>query len=224
MAEGDNPNNPGEFKMQAQQEALCRPYTYEDFYAILGKYPYIEVSHLEATHYPTTAPKIIESSVGWKIHYYDQLIASSQSELLTLLLTGVDLSDAGIESKILRDQQALKQKLIAEAKGEAVEIPTPATSDKRSNGTMNPVGTPVNQFFNTALDIVKLAKHSDWPGLRVVRGYYPMQRAIWISCENLGLRCDGFDPTPEDHVVYSWVKSLSSDTFERMKKRPMNIR
>lgn len=217
----DIDQNPEQFRQQARQHAEARPVAYEDFYYLLGRYPYLEISHPEATHYPTTPPRIKQSNAGWDIHYYDQLIVSSQSALLMLLRTGVDLSHSGIETLIAEERQNLKLRLRAEAKASA-EDEDSDEGEGSDEGVVErkPVGTIVNQFFSTAFEMAAMARQNNWPGIRIIRGYYPMQRAAWIACETFGITCEGFDPTPEDHVVYSWVKSLAKNTLDKITAAP----
>jgi len=216
--DNDINQDPGEFRQHAEQDASTRPILYEDFYYLLGRYPYLEFSHIEATHYPTTPPNIVTASTGWKIHQYDELMISSQSALLSLLLTGIDLSHAGVETLIKEEQREMRKRMRAKAKGEPL---AEDESDKGgSEGRIPPVGTIVNQFFTTALEMVGLVRGANWPGIRLIRGYYPMQRAAWIACENQNLTCEGFEPTPEDHVVYSWVKTKAPSVFKRISARP----
>lgn len=222
----DISQNPEAFLASALNQASDRKISYEEFYYLLGRYPFLEISHSEASYYPTTPPQIKQSSMGWKIHVYDQLMISSQSELLTLLLTGVDLSHAGIETLATIERAALKKRLRMQMEDEG----TTATSsqiragagDEQGSATATkkrPVGTVINQVFNTGLEMVALAKAAKWPGIRIIGGYYPMQRAAWIACEKLGLKCLGFEASPEDHVVHSWVKSHVSHALDRVMPR-----
>lgn len=224
MAKDDDVSqNPEAFLAHALDQASSRKIAYEEFYYLLGRYPFLEISHSEASYYPTTPPEIKQSSVGWKIHVYDQLMISSQSELFTLFLTGMDLSFSGLETTATREREALKRRLRQQAQNEGSDISASMAKDAVSTATTDskqrPVGTVVNQVFVTGLEMVMHAKAAKWPGIRIIGGYYPMQRAAWIACEKLGLQCLGFEASPEDHVVHSWVKSHVSRTLERVMPR-----
>ncbi|OGT54449.1 MAG: hypothetical protein A3F17_07605 [Gammaproteobacteria bacterium RIFCSPHIGHO2_12_FULL_41_15] len=60
-------------------------------------------------------------------------------------------------------------------------------------------GTVHKQAFDTAQEMVELAKRYSWPGIRIVDGHPSMYFAIWIGAERNGIPIvGGYVPNQED--------------------------
>ncbi len=69
-------------------------------------------------------------------------------------------------------------------------------------------GTIVQQYSETAMEMVALAKKQGWRMAEIVAGFYPMQRMAWIAGEMQDYALKGFDPGREDYVVLHWVSQI----------------
>ena len=82
-------------------------------------------------------------------------------------------------------------------------------------------GTIVKQQFDVAFEIVELAKQRHWGSggdggtdgegqlrptvVQILGGTPMMKRFSWFAAETLGIKLEGFKPTPEEH---KWLDSL----------------
>lgn len=86
--------------------------------------------------------------------------------------------------------------------------------DEGGSGIVNPEkGTVIKQAFDTAAEIVRLAKHFGWGGIMVVDGHPDMQRAAWVEAVRIGIRLDGYEPGLADEKVR---RRIVSPSIERM--------
>ncbi|MDP1573305.1 MAG: hypothetical protein Q8L78_00025 [Coxiellaceae bacterium] len=83
-----------------------------------------------------------------------------------------------------------------------------------SGGIVNPgKGTIHKQAFDSACEIIQLAKEFGWRGVQVVDGHPNMQRAAWVEACRIGVRMDGFVP---DAVAEKQRRRIVSATVEEM--------
>ena len=70
--------------------------------------------------------------------------------------------------------------------------------DDDDGGIVNPrKGTIHKQAFDSACEIVQLAKEFEWRGVQIVDGHPNMQRAAWVEACRIGVRLDGYVPDVE---------------------------
>jgi len=201
MAENDLQNiDPDEFwralsegkDVQLFQSAMDRPITEDDIYALLGRYPYVEITDPNNRQVAENAvPEIIASEAGWLIHDYGNLLRATAGE-----------ANMGYRKQTAETDD--------EAGGEA------------GGASLERHGTLVNQGFLTAINMAAIA-YARWQGAHINRGYYPLQRAIWIAAETIktdgkDFNLTGFDASIEDDVVRYWAKEIGG-LAEKMRKR-----
>lgn len=65
--------------------------------------------------------------------------------------------------------------------------------DDEGGGIVNPKkGTIFKQAFDSAAEMIQLAKELGWDGVQIVDGHPNMQRAAWVEACRIGVRLDGF--------------------------------
>jgi hypothetical protein len=74
-------------------------------------------------------------------------------------------------------------------------------------------GTPLMQAFNLCKILLETAQTRQWPGVRIIGGFYPVKRFLYILCQNDKIQVDGFTPSPEDQVVHDWFKDIHQGSF-----------
>jgi len=168
-------------------QALTRPITEDDVYFLLGKYPYLELGDIKSGDHPTPErpAEHRRAKNGWIIHDHGNILRAAQSELASYKVYGTVIS---IPPAAREDEDE-------DEGGEGV-------------GELTGHGTIVQQFVDTANEMIALAEKR-WAGGIVLGGYYAMQRAAWIEAQQRSFTLDGFDATPEDKVVFDWVKRLT---------------
>lgn len=67
------------------------------------------------------------------------------------------------------------------------------------DATVNPgKGTVIKQAFDTATEMMAIAKQKGWPGIFIVAGSPVMCWAAWVAAQELKLEIQGYEPTAED--------------------------
>lgn len=65
--------------------------------------------------------------------------------------------------------------------------------DDEGGGIVNPKkGTIFKQAFDSAAEMIQLAKEFGWNGVQIVDGHPYMQRAAWVEACRIGVRLDGY--------------------------------
>lgn len=85
------------------------------------------------------------------------------------------------------------------------------------------IGTLVQQYADTAFEVIALAISNGWPSAQVYSGFYGMIRAAWIAADSQKFKLLGFEPTASDEVVKSWVQKLLSKKMEAITKLMQDI-
>lgn len=89
--------------------------------------------------------------------------------------------------------------------------------DEGGSGIVNPgKGTIVKQAFDTAFDMIEIAKANGWAGVHIVDGHPLMKRAAWIKGQELGIKIENFEPNKQDEKVFSLLK-LSDDDLDLLR-------
>jgi len=81
-------------------------------------------------------------------------------------------------------------------------------------GIINPKhGTIHKQAFDSAAEIIQLAKEFGWKGVQIVDGHPNMQRAAWVEACRIGVRLDGYVP---DMTAEKTRRRIVSQTLDEM--------
>lgn len=79
-------------------------------------------------------------------------------------------------------------------------------------GIVNPKkGTIFKQAFDSAAEIIQLAKELGWNGVQIVDGHPDMQRAAWVEACRIGVRLDGYQPNVDAEKQRRRIVSQSID-------------
>lgn len=70
--------------------------------------------------------------------------------------------------------------------------------DEGDGGIVNPnKGTIIKQAFDSAVEMIQLAKEWGWAGVMIVDGHPDMQRAAWVEGCRIGVRVNGYQADME---------------------------
>lgn len=87
--------------------------------------------------------------------------------------------------------------------------------DGDGGGIVNPKkGTLFKQGFDSAAEMIQLAKEFGWAGVQIVDGHPDMQRAAWMEACRIGVALDGYTPDVEDEKKRRRVVSQSIDEMQ----------
>lgn len=91
--------------------------------------------------------------------------------------------------------------------------------DDEGGGIVNPgKGTIIKQAFDTATQMIDMARKRGWKMVQFIDGHPLMERAAWIRAEQLKIRVEGFVPTEDDQKVRALVERSGAD-IEVIKQR-----
>lgn len=153
---------------------------------LLNHAPFLQIINSEETSTQQEV-KLVESKSGWTIHDYGNAISSSPGRYLY----------GGGYFRVYADDED-------EEGGEG-------------GGIVNPnKGTLVKQAFDTAMEMVEIAKARGWKKITIVDGHPIMERAAWIKAEKLGLEVTGFIPEKRDYQVRSLL-DLPAGDFDKLR-------
>ena len=190
------------FPPQTIEQIITRPISRQEVDYQLRCYAYLELCNADQlSDLPSGKPNaLIRSVSGWLIHDYGNFLCSSPGKLRY-----------GYHPEA-NDGLAINDGVYKPDDEENLDISIPKKT-----------GTIVQQFVDTAKDMVALAKDR-WPAAHIVSGWYAMQRAAWIIGLLNEYLIQGFDATPEDNVVLYWAnkygnKRLSITDISRLKAR-----
>lgn len=125
---------------------------------------FLQVVESSGTREPLEKPEIIEAKSGWEIINWGDAMATSPGKLL-------------FGGGYFR---------VSSGDGD---------DDEGGGGIVNPKkGTFVKQAFDSAAEIIQLAKAKGWKGVQIVDGHPNMQRAAWVEACRIGVRLDGYTP------------------------------
>lgn len=84
--------------------------------------------------------------------------------------------------------------------------------DEGGSGIVNPKkGTIFKQSFDSAAEIIQLAKELGWGGVQIIDGHPNMQRAAWVEACRIGVRLDGFTADVESEKKRRRIVSSTLD-------------
>ncbi|MCX7121439.1 MAG: hypothetical protein NTZ67_06665 [Gammaproteobacteria bacterium] len=91
--------------------------------------------------------------------------------------------------------------------------------EDEGGGIVNPKkGTIIKQAFDSASEMIKLAKELGWDGVQIVDGHPDMQRAAWVEACRTGVRLDGYGPDVEAEKTRRRIVSNSLDEMHAVLK------
>ena len=91
--------------------------------------------------------------------------------------------------------------------------------DDGGGGIVNPgKGTIHKQAFDSACEIIQLAKELGWRGVEIVDGHPNMQRAAWVEACRIGVRLDGYLPDIEAEKTRRRIVSATIDEMNAVLK------
>ncbi len=91
---------------------------------------------------------------------------------------------------------------------------TDNADDEGDGGIVNPKhGTIVKQAFDSAIEMIQLAKEWGWAGVMIVDGHPDMQRALWVEGCRIGIRVDGYQA---DMQAEKQRRRIVSQSIEEM--------
>ena len=77
----------------------------------------------------------------------------------------------------------------------------PLEGDDAGGEIINPgKGTIVNQAYETAVEMIRLADERGWEGLLIVDGHPLMQWAAWVEAYDRGFVIEGYEPNETDYA------------------------
>ncbi|HLB56099.1 MAG TPA: hypothetical protein VJK30_02030 [Coxiellaceae bacterium] len=80
-------------------------------------------------------------------------------------------------------------------------------------------GTIVKQAFDSAAEIIQLAKEFGWSGVQIVDGHPDMQRAAWVEACRIGVKLDGYVPDVEAEKIRRRIVSETlGEMYEALKE------
>lgn len=86
-------------------------------------------------------------------------------------------------------------------------------------------GTVVNQAYETAIEMIRIADERGWEGLLIVDGHPLMQWAAWVEAYDRGFIIEGYEPTDYDFEKRHRIRrkkeeddQLRQKVQERLKK------
>lgn len=165
----------------AVENIFNREITSQEFYYLLSLYPYLEICDADYPYLDEGAiPKIIMAENGWRIFDFDTVLTAGAYELFC--------------------RPKVKNTKEEDTDGD--------NGDNGDNGDGGGHGTIVKQYADIAFEMIDLAIQKGWTGAEIISGFYPMQRIAWIAAAEKGYELKGFEPTPEDYVVQSWVTRI----------------
>lgn len=184
--------------MPSQQEIWERDVTHEEFYYLLGRYPYLELCNMDDPEATDTPVRLHKAQSGWLIHCYDNILCSASMELP------------------ITEIRRLYKSLL----GETVSATQLAKDEETGEGGR---GTLQAQIIKTAYEMVQIA-YDQWQNVKIVGGFYGMKRAAWVAAKRFGKVLEGFNPTAEDKVVLYWASKLTPNVGMEFKPKRLGTR
>lgn len=86
-----------------------------------------------------------------------------------------------------------------------------ATADANAIKTS---GTIVKQAFDSALELIQMARARKWEGIRIVDGHPRMLQALWIGCSEQHVSLEGYTPEEGDYFKYTLLKRTPEEVAQ----------
>ncbi|MCW5589049.1 MAG: hypothetical protein KIT27_05225 [Legionellales bacterium] len=165
---------------QIRKFALERPITQNDIDYIVGMYPFLDICNADLANVPDNSvkPKIITALHShWQIH--------DRGDRLT---AGPGRCNFGAFRLNRYNEQ-----------GEMLD------DDGSGSQWINPEGTIVKQYYDTAVQMIEIAA-SRWTSAAILGGFRSMQRAAWMAAQTFGFAIN-YEPTGEDLMIFAALKA-----------------
>lgn len=81
-------------------------------------------------------------------------------------------------------------------------------------------GTIRKQAFDTAADMIALAKRMGWSGVHVVDGHPSMEWAAWMAAQDQGMSLAGYTPSEKDMKKRERVKRSEMEDRAKLDSHP----
>jgi hypothetical protein len=165
-----------------------RPFSHEEILYLLDLCPFIQMVNPEAAldaAYADGPQSVTAQSSDWTILDYGDAMTSSPGRFIF----------GGGYARLSTDEE-----------------------DEEGGGGAGPIriltegkGTIRAQTFNTAADMVALAKSQGWEVIQIVDGHPNMIRDIWIHASKQNIKVEGFEPSEADLQVQARVELSESE-------------
>ncbi|MDF1759998.1 MAG: hypothetical protein P1U40_05645 [Coxiellaceae bacterium] len=84
-------------------------------------------------------------------------------------------------------------------------------------------GTIVNQAYETAVEMIRIADERGWEGLLIVDGHPLMQWAAWVEAYDRGFVVEGFEPSEKDFAKRRLIRRNKEDEEQLRRKIQQTI-
>jgi len=159
-----------------------------DIVWLADHWPFLQVIESGGKIKPLEKPQLIEAQSGWTIIHYGDSMATSPGKLL--FGGGYFRVRSGDDD-----------------------------DDEGGGGIVNPKkGTIIKQTFDSAAEIIRLAKEFGWEGVQIIDGHPNMQRAAWVEACRIGVRLDGYTPDVEAEKTRRRIVSETKEEMQRVLK------
>jgi len=175
-----------------------RPVSDEDVAFLLSRYPFLQIVNNASDFSEEFKLSIVSANSGWVMHDYGDAISVSSG--LFLYEWGGNLY-AG-ETPEGSIGEIIEKEIEASDSGEGGD----SDSGEGGDDVKPPPGTIIKQTFETAAEMVAIAKEKGWTSIYAVAGTRDMCWAAWMVAEELGLAFSGYDPTEEEEARHARVK------------------
>lgn len=159
--------------------------TPQDILYLVKRMQFLQIVESTGAKKPTEEPEFLTAPSGWTIHHYGDAMCTSPGKLL--------FSNGYFPFHTKDDDEG----------GESGTLLNPGK------------GTMIKQAFDSAFEMVRLAKEFGWGGILIVDGHPDMQRAAWIEAVRIGIRLEGYYP---DIEAEKKRRRIVSPSIPRMKE------
>ena len=175
-----------------------RPISKTDIQYILDRWPFLEIKNHDAFENEKddeeTNVEFFTAMSGWLIHDYGHTIASSPG--IFLFGGGYYYVDWGDDDD-------------GSDAGPLVD-----------SGIVNPKkGTIINQMFLTGVDMVNLAIHRKWKGIKIIDGHSRMKWAAWFQANTHRLKVSGYEPSEKEIKKAKRLQKTREEVDQYLKKK-----
>ena len=161
----------------------AREITVEELRYLFDHCPFLQIVNPEPTidEQYDEVRIITAEASNWEIHDYGDAMSSSPGKFLI----------GGGNFRIYSDEDG---------------------GDQGGGGPINPgKGTLVAQAFNTAAEMIAIAKERGWKAVQIIDGHPIMERAAWMKADASGLEVRGFAPSEKDINLRNRIEMSAED-------------
>lgn len=177
-------------KLNLKDVDFLRPLTPEDILYLLNHCPFLQMVSMGGS-VPLAEVEFIITKTNWVIQHYGDAMSSSPGKLLF---------QGGNFRLLLKDEE-----------GDGGD----------DGGIINPgKGTIWKQAFDTAQEMMALAKKLGWTGVKIVDGHPIMQWAAWMYAQDEKVHLEGYKPDKEARDKRRRIKRSDLDDMAQVEIRP----